>query len=51
MCSDALPSETLKQGTRRSFQGALCAYFEVMRETGEPIPEPTASGDYVEVAA
>jgi predicted RNase H-like HicB family nuclease len=32
-------------------QDALSAHFEVMREIGEPIPEPNASVDYVEVAA
>ena len=37
--------------TRRNFQDALAAHFEVMRELGEPIPEPTSSVDYVEVAA
>ena len=37
--------------TRRNFQDALIAHFEVMREVGEPIPEPNSSVDYVEVAA
>jgi predicted RNase H-like HicB family nuclease len=37
--------------TRRNFQDALSAYFEVMREIGEPIPEPSTSVDHVEVAA
>jgi len=37
--------------TRRNFQDALVAHFEVMREVGEPIPEPNSSVDYVEVAA
>lgn len=37
--------------TRLSFQEALAAHFEVMREIGEPIPEPNSSVDYVEVAA
>jgi predicted RNase H-like HicB family nuclease len=37
--------------TRRNFQDALAAHFEVMREIGEPIPEPRSSVDYVEVAA
>jgi predicted RNase H-like HicB family nuclease len=36
---------------RRNFEEALAAHFEVMREIGEPIPEPRASVDYVEVAA
>ena len=37
--------------TRRNFQDALVAHFEAMRELGEPIPEPRALVDYVEVAA
>jgi predicted RNase H-like HicB family nuclease len=37
--------------TRRNFEGALAAHFEVMLEIGEPIPEPHSSVDYVEVAA
>lgn len=37
--------------TRRNFQDALSAHFEVMREIGESIPEPNASVGYVEVAA
>ena len=40
-----------KEETRRNFQDALAAHFEVMREIGEPIPEPSVSVDYVEVAA
>jgi len=36
---------------RRNFQDSLAAHFEVMREVGEPIPEPGSSVDYVEVAA
>ena len=40
-----------EEETRRNFQDALAAHFEVMREIGEPIPEPRASVDYVEVAA
>ena len=39
-----------EEETRRNFQDALAAHFEVMREIGEPIPEPRASVDYVEVA-
>lgn len=37
--------------TRRNFQDALAAHFEAMREVGEPLPEPTSTVDYVEVAA
>jgi predicted RNase H-like HicB family nuclease len=37
--------------TRRNFQEALTEHFQAMREIGEPIPEPQASVDYVEVAA
>jgi predicted RNase H-like HicB family nuclease len=40
-----------KEETRRNFQEALAAHFEAMRDIGEPIPEPRASVDYVEVAA
>jgi predicted RNase H-like HicB family nuclease len=40
-----------KVETRRNFQDALNSHFEVMREIGEPVPEPNASVDYVEVAA
>ena len=40
-----------EQETRRNFQEALEAHFETMRELGEPIPEPSSSVDYVEVAA
>ena len=40
-----------KEETRRNFQEALAAHFEAMRDIGEPIPEPCASVDYVEVAA
>ena len=36
---------------RRNFQDALAAHFQAMRELGEPIPEPSSSVDYVEVAA
>jgi predicted RNase H-like HicB family nuclease len=37
--------------TRSSFQEALSAHFELMRETGDPIPEPHSSVADVEVAA
>jgi predicted RNase H-like HicB family nuclease len=37
--------------TRQSFQDALRAHFDAMREVGEEIPEPQTSVDYVEVAA
>ncbi len=40
-----------EEETRRNFQEALAAHFEAMRQVGEPIPEPRASVDYVEVAA
>jgi len=36
---------------RRNFQDALAAHFELMRQIGQPIPEPRSSVDYVEVAA
>ena len=37
--------------TRSRIRDALTAHFEAMREIGEPIPEPSSSVDYVEVAA
>lgn len=40
-----------EEETRRNFQDALTAHFQAMRELGEPIPEPSSSVDYVEVAA
>ena len=40
-----------EEETRRNFQEALAAHFQAMRELGEPIPEPSSSVDYVEVAA
>jgi predicted RNase H-like HicB family nuclease len=40
-----------EEETRRNFQDALTAHFRAMREVGEPIPEPHASADYMEVAA
>jgi predicted RNase H-like HicB family nuclease len=40
-----------EEETRRTFQDALIAHFEAMREVGEPIPAPHTSVDYVEVAA
>ncbi len=40
-----------EEETRRNFQDALIEHFEVMREVGEPIPEPRTSVDYVGIAA
>jgi predicted RNase H-like HicB family nuclease len=40
-----------EEETRRSLREALADHFEVMREIGDPIPEPSSSVDYVEVAA
>ncbi len=40
-----------EEETRRNFQDALAAHFQAIRELGEPIPEPSSSVDYVEVAA
>ena len=37
--------------TRHNFEDALRAHFDMMRELAEPIPEPSSSVDYVEVAA
>jgi predicted RNase H-like HicB family nuclease len=40
-----------EEETRGNFREALAAHFEAMREIGDPIPEPSSSVDYVEVAA
>jgi predicted RNase H-like HicB family nuclease len=40
-----------REETLRNFQDALSAHVEMIREIGEPVPEPNASVDYVEVAA
>jgi predicted RNase H-like HicB family nuclease len=40
-----------EEETRRNFQDALASHFEMMREIGEPIPQPRSFVDYVEVAA
>ena len=40
-----------EEETRRNFQDALATHFQAMRELGKPIPEPSSSVDYVEVAA
>ena len=37
--------------TRRNYRDALIAHFDLMREVGEPIPEPSASVDYAEISA
>jgi predicted RNase H-like HicB family nuclease len=37
--------------TRSSFRDALAAHFDLMREIGDPVPEPSSSVDYVEVGA
>jgi predicted RNase H-like HicB family nuclease len=34
---------------RQNFHDALVAHFELMREIGEAIPDPTSSVDYIEV--
>jgi predicted RNase H-like HicB family nuclease len=47
-CASAGETE---EETRENFRAALAAHFELMRETGDPIPEPSSSVDYVEVAA
>ena len=36
-----------EEETRRNYREALTAHFEVMRQIGEPVPEPSASVDYV----
>lgn len=40
-----------EEETRQNFCGALTAHFELMREIGHPISEPSSSVDYVEVDA
>lgn len=40
-----------EQETRSSLRDALAAHFEMMREIGDPIPEPSSLVDYVEVSA
>ena len=40
-----------EEGTRQNFREALTAHFELMRELGDPIPMPSSSVDYVDVAA
>lgn len=40
-----------EEETRRNFQDALIAHFALMRELGEPIPEPRGSVDYIEIPA
>ena len=40
-----------EEETRQSFRDALAAHFDLMREIGDPIPEPSSSVDYVKVGA
>jgi predicted RNase H-like HicB family nuclease len=47
-CAAAGDSE---EETRQHFRGALTAHFELMREIGDPIPEPSSSVDYVQAGA
>lgn len=35
--------------TKRNMQEAIKAHLDLMRETGDPIPEPTVDADYVTV--
>lgn len=44
-------ADETEEETRQNFREALAAHFELMRETGDPIPEPSSSVDYVDVAA
>jgi predicted RNase H-like HicB family nuclease len=39
-----------EEETRQSFRDALAAHFELMREIGDPVPEPSSSVDYVQGA-
>ena len=40
-----------EEETRRNFRDALADHFEIMREIGDPVPEPSSSVDYVQVRA
>jgi len=40
-----------QEETLRNFEDALMEHLQAMREVGDPIPEPHARVDYVEVAA
>ena len=40
-----------EEEARHNFHEALAAHFEIMRQIGEQIPEPSSSVDYVEIAA
>jgi predicted RNase H-like HicB family nuclease len=51
MCPDVRRPATQRKRRVRISRKLWAAHFEVMREIGEPIPEPRASVDYVEVAA
>ena len=37
--------------TRQNFRDALADHLEVMREIGDPVPEPSSSVDYFEIGA
>jgi predicted RNase H-like HicB family nuclease len=47
-CAAAGDSE---EETRQNFREALKTHLKAMHEIGEPIPEPSFSVDYVEIAA
>ena len=40
---------TTVEETKRNMQEAIKAHLDLMRETGDPIPEPTVDADYVTV--
>jgi predicted RNase H-like HicB family nuclease len=40
-----------EEETRRNFQEALFRHFDALREIGAPIPQPSSSVAYVEIAA
>jgi predicted RNase H-like HicB family nuclease len=40
-----------EEETRQNFQEALLCHFDALREIGSPIPKPSSSVAYVEVAA
>ncbi len=40
-----------EEETRQNFHEALLSHFDALREIGAPIPEPSSSVGYVDVAA
>jgi predicted RNase H-like HicB family nuclease len=40
-----------EEETRQNFHEALLSHFDALREIGSPVPEPSSSVVYVEIAA